>query len=125
VLTKAENAVGYQWGPTTLGVNWGAVYPAICDPESYDFSQESQAVRDAQEACNAAYSAMIAALEQAFNGSRGQLGVAVRAMFDLRMAARAAFTTPLANGQVAGPAFRDLNAAGAFSNTPTEMGDAA
>ena len=125
VLTKAENPVGYQWGPTTLGVDWGAVYPAISDPESYDFSQESQAVRDVQEACNTAYSAMVAALEQAFNGSRGQLGVAVRAMFDLRKAARAAFTTPLANGQVAGPAFRDLNAAGAFSNTPAEMGDAA
>lgn len=125
VLSKANNPVGYRWGPASLGVDWGAVYPAIADPEEYDFSNESQAARDAQHECNVAYSAMIAALRQAFNGGAGQLGVAVRAMFDLRMAARAAFTTPLSNGKVAGPAFCDLNTGGAFSNRPSVSGDAA
>jgi hypothetical protein len=39
-------------------------------------------------------------------GQAGALGNAVRAMFDLRMAALHAFTIPLADGEhVSGPAF--------------------
>jgi hypothetical protein len=95
---------GYKWG-APLGVDFAKSYPAITDPEQYDFSGESAAVRAAQDKCNAAYAAMIAALTQAFSGVNGQLGVAVRAMFDLRMAAIEALNTPLKSGKVAGPAF--------------------
>lgn len=104
VLEVADSGNGYKWGET-LGVDWQSVYPAISDPETHDFSNEPQAARDAQDACNRAFSDMIDALTKAFNGQSGNLGVAVRHMFQLRMAAKVALTTPLNNGQVAGPAF--------------------
>lgn len=105
VLVKDPgNPVGFAWGGP-LGVNWHAVYPAIADPELHDFSNDSPAAQQAQADCNAAYSAMVDALTSAFSGGTGGLGLAVRAMFDLRMAAIKALSTPLANGQVSGPAF--------------------
>jgi len=104
VLELEDDGQGYNWGDT-LGVDWQSVYPAISDPETHDFTNEPQAARDAQDACNRAYSAMIDALTKAFNGQPGYLGVAVRHMFELRMAAKVALTTPLNSGQVAGPAF--------------------
>ena len=106
VLTKIPEDPGYRWGPEPLGVDWNAVYPAICDPGSHDFSKDSQAAQDAQAACNLAYSRMIDALQNAVTGETGQLGVAVRQMFELRKAATAALQVPLADGKsVAGPAF--------------------
>jgi hypothetical protein len=106
VLTKAEGGTGYRWGGP-LGVDWSASYPAIPDPEEHDFSQDSRAAQDAQDACNAAFSAMVDALSSAFSGATGGLGIAVRAMFELRMTAVAALQIPLADGKtVAGPAFR-------------------
>jgi Ferritin-like len=104
VLEVADDGDGYRWGET-LGVDWQSVYPAIPDPETYDFTHEPQAARDAQDACNRAYSAMIDALASAFNGQPDYLGLAVRHMFQLRMAAKVALTTPLNSGQIAGPAF--------------------
>jgi Ferritin-like len=106
VLTKAANPLGYAWGPASLGVNWADAYPAIADPGLRDFLQDPPAARTAQAACNAAFTAMIDALQRALNGQTGALGEAVRAMFDLRMAALHALTVPLADpALVAGPAF--------------------
>ena len=106
VLTKADNPLGYSWGPEILGVDWSAAYPAITDPGSHDFSKDSDAARAAQAACDCAFTAMVQALQQAVTGTDGALGHAVRAMFDLRLAALHAFTVPLADAtQVAGPAF--------------------
>ncbi|HEX8062955.1 MAG TPA: ferritin-like protein [Allosphingosinicella sp.] len=106
VLTKIPEAPGYRFGPEPLGVDWSAAYPAIPDPGSHDFSKDSAAAQAAQAACNLAYSGMIDALQQAVNGEAGQLGAAVRKMFELRMAAMAALQIPLADGKsVAGPAF--------------------
>lgn len=106
VLTKIPQDPGYQWGPEPLGVDWSAAYPAIPDPGSHDFSQDSAAAQAAQAACNAAYSGMIDALQLAVQGEAGQLGAAVRKMFELRMAATAALQVPLADGvSVAGPSF--------------------
>ncbi len=106
VLTKASNPLGYQWGPMTLGVDWTAVYPAIPDPCKHDFSKDPAAAQAAQQACNQAYAQMIDALRLAVTGNAAQLGIAVRAMFDLRMAANVAMTTPLADASlVAGPSF--------------------
>jgi hypothetical protein len=106
VLTKTPEPPGFAWGPQPLGVDWALVYPAIPDPCTHDFSKDSQAAQDAQAACNAAYSAMVDALQAAVTGSEGALGNAVRAMFDLRLAAKVALHTPLADGvSVAGPAF--------------------
>jgi hypothetical protein len=106
VLTKANNPLGYQWGPQALGIDWTAVYPAIPDPCTHDFSKDPADAQAAQAACNAAYSQMIDALRLAVNGKDAQPGIAVRAMFDLRMAANVAMTTPLADAsQVAGPSF--------------------
>lgn len=108
-LVKANNSVGYAWG-APLGVDWNAVYPAITDPETHDFSQDSPAAQAAQLACNNAFTAMVNELQKAFNGNAGSLGNAVRAMFDLRMAAIRALNTPLADGtSVAGPSFLYLN----------------
>jgi len=106
VLVKTGDGVDdYAWGES-LGVDWDGVYPAISDPESYDFSNESDEVKAAQLACNVAFSEMVDHLEDAFNSDEsGELGNGVRAMFDIRMAAIKAFKTPLSNGKVAGPAF--------------------
>lgn len=106
VLTKANNKQGYQWGPKKLGVDWTKVFPCIPDPATHDFSKEPAAARAAQAACNLAYSNMVDALQSAVTGTAGQLGVAVRAMFDLRLAAQVALRTPLGDPKlVAGPAF--------------------
>jgi hypothetical protein len=106
VLTKADNPKGYAW-TGKLGVEWSAVYPAIADPGSHDFSRDPPEARAAQDACDRAYTALIQELQRAVSGESGRLGNAVRAMFDLRMAARHALTVPLAvPTQVAGPSFR-------------------
>ncbi len=107
VLTRNPAAPkGYQWGPDALGVDWTQVYPAICDPGTRDFSNDPPAAQAAQADCNAAFTAMVNALRSAVSGGDGQLGVAVRAMFELRLAAKVALHCPLADGAgVAGPAF--------------------
>jgi len=106
ILTKADNLLGYAWGPAELGVDWSGVYPAIPDPGAHDFSQEPPEAQAAQAACNQAFSAMVDALRRAVTGQDGALGEAVQAMFALRMAARHAFTVPLTDpSRVAGPAF--------------------
>lgn len=106
VLTKTAEAPGYQWGPEPLGVDWSLVYPAIPNPGSHDFSNDPPAAQAAQQACNRAFTQMVDSLQQAVTGTQGALGNAVRAMFDLRLAAKVALHTPLADGtQVAGPAF--------------------
>jgi len=105
VLTKAENAQGYVWGPASLGVDWAAVYPAIRNPGEHDFSGDPPAAA-AQDACNLAFTRLVDELQRAVNGEQDRLGYAVRAMFELRMAAGVALTTPLAGSdEVAGPAF--------------------
>ena len=109
VLIKANNPVGYAWDGV-LGVDWNSVYPAIPDPETHDFSKDPPAAQQAQAACNQAYTAMVNALTGTFTGATGGLGVAVRAMFDLRMAAMKALHTPLADGKsVSGSAFLYLD----------------
>ena len=106
VLTKAPGDPGYQWGPETLGVDWSAVFPCIADPGSHDFSNDPPAAQAAQAACNAAYTQMVDALRLAVTGQPAQLGIAVRAMFDLRLAVQVAVRAPLADpDKVAGPAF--------------------
>jgi Ferritin-like len=115
VLAKDTAPPGYRWG-APLGVDWDAVYPAIANPELHDFSHDPPAARAAQEACDTAYTTMVDTLAGAVNGAPGGLGVTVRPMFDLRMAAIAALHAPLADGHsVAGPAFRYLGGAGASS----------
>jgi hypothetical protein len=106
ILTKDPNPTGYAWAGE-LGVEWDAVYPAIGDPGLHDFSLDPPEARAAQDACDEAFTRMVESLQAAVNGCDGQLGNAVRAMFELRLAARRAFTTPLADpGKVAGPCFR-------------------
>jgi hypothetical protein len=106
VLTKANNPKGYAW-QGKLGVDWTGVCPAIADPSSHDFSGDPPAARAAQDLCDAAFTRLVQELQRAVAGEGGRLGNAVRAMFDLRMAARQALTVPLADPtHVAGPSFR-------------------
>ncbi len=114
VLTKMAEDPGYRWGPNALGVDWSSAYPAIADPGQHDFSRDSAAAQAAQDSCNTAYSGMVDALQRAVNGETGQLGAAVRKMFELRMAAVAALQVPLADGKsVAGPSFVYTSGSGA------------
>jgi hypothetical protein len=106
ILTKANNSTGFAWSGT-LGVDWDAVYPAIADPGSHDFSKDPPAARAAQDQCDEAFTRLVQELQKAVTGLSGSLGNAVRAMFDLRTAARHVLTVPLAvSSQVAGPSFR-------------------
>ena len=115
VLTKSPNPPGYQWGPAAFGMDWDGHYPAIANPTEHDFSRESEAAQAAQAACNLAYSQLVDRLQLAMTGHKGQLGAAVRAMFDLRKAAMVALQTPLADGRVAGPSFLYTPTTGASS----------
>ena len=106
VLTKANNDVGFVF-KGTLGVDFTAVYPAIADPGSHDFSNDPPAARAAQDRCDEAFTRLVQELQRAVAGEGGRIGNAVRAMFDLRMAAEHALKVPLAvPTQVAGPSFR-------------------
>jgi hypothetical protein len=106
VLTKADNPLGFAW-TGTLGVDWNAVYPAVADPGSHDFSKDPPAAQAAQDQCDEAFTRLVKELQRTFAGEPGRLGNAVRAMFDLRLAAKHALTVPLAvPTQVAGPSFR-------------------
>jgi hypothetical protein len=106
VLTKANNPEGYVW-KGRLGVDWSSVYPAIPDPGTHDFSKDPPAAQDAQARCDAAFTQLVQELQKAVAGDVGRLGNAVRAMFDLRTAARHAMMVPLADpAKVAGPSFR-------------------
>jgi hypothetical protein len=106
VLTKSNDPLGYAWGPDPLAIDWTQAFPAIANPGAHDFSREPAAAQAAQAACNGAYTAMVQALQRALTGDRAALGVAVSAMFGLRMAAMHAFTVPLLDAsRVAGPAF--------------------
>ena len=106
VLEKDAGAPkGFRWGDP-LGVDWKAVVPAIANPATHDFSADPTA-RAAQEACDRAFTRMLVEIDRAVNGATSRLGNAVRAMFDLRLAARTALATPLAGTtKSAGPAFR-------------------
>lgn len=105
VLTSSDSKQGFSWGGP-LGVDYTKVYPAIADPQLLDYSKQPDAARLAQQACTTAYTAMVDSLNLALNGEITQLGIAVRKMFDLRMAAIHALQTPLADkSKVAGPAF--------------------
>jgi hypothetical protein len=96
---------GYSWGGP-LGVDWTQVIEAIPDPGTHDFSDDPAALQ-AQESCDRSYTQMLHELHRAVNGETGRLGNSVRAMFDLRMAARVALMTPLQGATAsAGPAFR-------------------
>lgn len=96
---------GYSWdGP--LGIDWDAVVPAIGDPGQHDFSGDPGA-QAAQDVCDRAFTVMLQELQRAVNGELGRLGNAVRAMFELTMAARAALGVLLKDSdKAAGPAFR-------------------
>jgi hypothetical protein len=106
VLTKANNPEGFVW-KGKLGVDWNAVYPAIPDPGTHDFSNDPPPARAAQDRCDEAFTRLVQELQKAVTGDSGRLGNAARAMFDLRVAARHALTVPLADpAKVAGPSFR-------------------
>jgi hypothetical protein len=106
VLTKANNDVGFVF-KGNLGVDFAAVYPAIADPGSHDFSNDPPAARAAQDRCDESFTRLVQELQRAVAGEGGRIGNAVRAMFDLRMAAEHALKVPLAvPTQVAGPSFR-------------------
>jgi hypothetical protein len=105
LLRDPAVAEGFSWGGS-LDVDRAGVINAIADPATYDFSGDP-AAQEAQDTCDRAFTAMVVELERAVNGEPGRLGNAVRAMFDLRMAARAALLTPLeGRDESAGPAFR-------------------
>lgn len=105
VLTSIPAKPGFAWGEP-LGVDFGKSYPAVADPQLLDYSKQPEAARAAQQACTVAYTAMVDSLNLALNGDTAQLGIAVRRMFDLRMAAIHVLQTPLADkSKVAGPAF--------------------
>jgi hypothetical protein len=105
VLQKDTSRVeGFSWG-ASLGIDWDAVHPAIPNPGEHDFAGDPEA-QAAQDACDRAFTVMVQELDHAVNGAPARLGNAVRAMFDLRMAAVAALATPLKGStRVAGPAF--------------------
>lgn len=93
-------------GPTgdAVEVAWDGVRPMRPNPRIAD-SPSGSAVRDAQEAFNAAYCTLLFLLEQAFNGDPGMLRTATGAMFGLRSQAQALMALEWGDGSTAGPTF--------------------
>ncbi|MGI9603409.1 MAG: ferritin-like domain-containing protein [Acidimicrobiales bacterium] len=106
VLRKDSGPTGYRWGES-LGIDFSSAVPAIDDPGTYDFSGDPPA-QAAQDRCDTAFTSMVQELQRTVTGDSDRLGNAVRQMFDLSRAARAALEIELAGrpGFVAGPAFR-------------------
>lgn len=96
---------GFSFGGP-LGVDFDDVVPAIADPAEHAFTGDPMA-QAAQDGCDRAFTVMLQEMQRAVTGETGRLGNAVRAMFDLTMAARAALAIPLSGSDTsAGPAFR-------------------
>lgn len=96
-----------QSGPTgePIAVDLDGVLPMRPNPRITDHP-EGSAVRVAQEEFNQTYSLLLYLLEQAFNGSPGDMKEAVRAMFQLRAQAAALMNMSTGDGlTTAGPTF--------------------
>ncbi|GAA1993292.1 ferritin-like protein [Catenulispora subtropica] len=96
-----------QSGPTgePIAVDLDGVLPMRPNPRTADYP-EGSAIRVAQEEFNQTYSLLLYLLEQAFNGSPGDMKEAVRAMFQLRAQATALMNMPTGDGvTTAGPTF--------------------
>lgn len=94
-------------GPTgePITVDWEGVRPVLADQRVADLPP-GMPIRVAQEAFNAAYGALLAQLEQAFNGRPEELNGAVGAMYRLKSQAEALMRMPIGDGpEMAAPTF--------------------
>lgn len=94
-------------GPTgeAIAVDFDGVLPMAPNPRVSDHP-EGSAVRVAQEQFNQNYCLLLYLLEQAFNGSPGDMKDAVGMMFQLRTQAKALMKMPSGDGRTnAGPTF--------------------
>ncbi|WP_352244317.1 ferritin-like domain-containing protein [Microtetraspora sp. NBRC 13810] len=95
-----------QSGPTgeTISVDWGGVLPMRRNPRPADHAPGS-AIRTAQEEFDHTYCTLLNLLEQAFNGSPGQLAAATGTMYALKAQAQTLMHLPDEDGTTAGPVF--------------------
>ena len=97
----------FQFGPTKVDVDESVVLPLRQNPKSarYPVGQ----IRDASDACNRAYTGILATLQQAFDGAPDKLNLAITMMTNqLKPAAITLTTFDLGDGTRASPTFEYL-----------------
>ena len=96
-----------QSGPTgeLISIDWDGIRPMRSNPRTGDHPPGSR-IREMQEEFNRSYCALLALLEQAFDGNPHVLGSAIGAMYGLKAQAQALMQIPTEDGlAVAGPTF--------------------
>jgi len=87
-------------------VDWTARYPMCANPKASEFAGQPD-IHAMMMAFNSRYSALLRALEQAFNGEPAALKAAVPIMYELKYCAQALMAVPSGRGDgtTAGPSF--------------------
>ena len=104
-LIKTDD--GYAWGGDPVPFDETGVYPMIDNPSPADYPAGSY-VAMLSDTFTFAYSGLLNALHQSFNGSPKMIDTALGMMYQLRLQAQTLMSTPIEQGgeRTAGPVFR-------------------
>jgi rubrerythrin len=98
---------GYAWDGDPVPFDENGVYPMIDNPSPSDYPAGSH-VAMLSDTFTFAYSSLLNALHQSFNGSPNMIDTALGMMYQLRLQAQTLMSTPIQQGgqQTAGPVFQ-------------------
>ena len=98
---------GYAWDGDPVPFDESGVYPMIDNPSPSDYPAGSH-VAMLSDTFTFAYSSLLNALHQSFNGSPELIDTALGMMYQLRFQAQTLMATPISQGsqQTAGPVFQ-------------------
>ena len=104
-LVKTEDG-GYAYGGEAIPFDESGVYPMIDNPKSEDYPPGTQVAR-LSDIFSFAYSSVLNALHQCFNGAPQKIDTAMGLMYQLKLQAQTLMEHPIAEGsdQTAGPVF--------------------
>ena len=112
-LVRDESSpVKWSYSGAAVGVDPAGVWNTLDDAKTVDYPPGGRA-RMLAEAFNVAYTNLLRALDQTFNGDPGNLKVALGLMYELRLTAIALVSTPLPE--------TGFNAAPTFEYTPVAV----
>lgn len=109
--TIVKTDTGYAYAGAPIPFDPAGIYPMKPNPKIADFEPGSQAHTRVSEFAYA-YSSLLNALHQAFNGAPGRIDTAIGLMYELKMIAVSLMETPVGNGQTAGPSYEYVDVLG-------------
>jgi hypothetical protein len=110
--TIVKTDTGYAYAGAPIPFDPAGVHPMKPNPKIADFEPGSQAHTRVSEFAYA-YSSLLNALHQAFNGAPDRIDAAIGLMYELRMIAVGLMQTPVGDGspQTAGPSYEYVDTA--------------